>query len=199
MFKRPELKNVIKKLKSVKNEICVIYDPVLVNAWKTLNNRYKDQRINVDERTMCSKNSVQLTSMYLNAQNAPNITDQKMSNLCVYFATVSAVCYEMKKIFGNLKSTAVNMDSMNFFHFFIPAGKSIDELFKQKKFSYQFRQYSHQFSNRYRRENFPNALSFEIMLTVLISCVSPRALSGLVKTINIPYRIKGCFSYFNKQ
>ena len=162
-------------------------DSSVQNNWETLHTRMKNQEINVDERTMGSRDMVkELSSMNLNAKNAANITEgtglhsQKISNLCVYFATMSAVRYELKKVFENSKSTDVNMD--NKYGFIpIPAGKSIDELFEEKEF---------QFENFFNNEiiPFPNALSFERMLSVLLGCVSPRALSGLVKTINIHFR-----------
>lgn len=144
-------------------------------AWETLYTRINIQRISVDERTMSSIDMIkELTLMNLNAQNTKNITDgtglhfQKLSNLCVYFATMSAVRHEMKKIFGNL--TSFDVDSI------IPAGKSINELFKEKEF---------QFNDGYEIHKISNPLIFEIMLSVLLGCVSPRALSGLVKTNNL--------------
>ena len=171
--------DVVRKIESVKSD--VMSDPSVQTAWGTLRTRTHTQRISVHERTMCSRDLVkELTQMDLNAQNGPNITGgtglhfQKMSNLCVYFATMSSVRHEMKKIFENSTSMAVNIR-----YWFpkkelisIPAGKSIDELFKEKEF---------RFLDPYgNRAKFPNALSFERMLSVLLGCVSPRALSGLV-------------------
>ena len=161
-------------------------DPFAQTAWKILHTRINNQRIKVDERTMGSRDLVEeLTSMNLNAENPPNITDgtashfQKISNLCVYFATMSVVRHEMKKIFENLTSTAVNLDNEYGSEYPtdkksipIPAGKNIDELFKEKEFLFL-------------ATTFQNALSFERMLSVLLGCVSPRPLSGLVKAINI--------------
>ena len=157
-------------------------DPSMQTAWETLHTRISNQKISVDERTMGSRDMVkELTLMDLNAQNAPNITNetglhfQKMSNLCVCFATMSAVRHEMKKIIGNSTSTAVNIDRRNRsspYSIPIPAGQSIDELFKETEF---------QFSDSGNEiDTFQNALSFERMLSVLLGCVSPRALSGLV-------------------
>ena len=164
-------------------------DPSMQTAWETLHTRTNNQKISVDERTMGSRDMVkELTLMNLNAQNAPNITDgtglhfQKMSNLCVYFATVSAIRHEMKKIIGNLISTAINMENKyeEFSEFKkmvpIPASRSIDELFIEKEF--QFVDHGYEISIQ-------NALSFEGMLSVLLGCVSPRALSGLVENLNI--------------
>ena len=137
-------------------------------AWETVNNRIgSNNPFSVDERTMGSRDLVkELTQINLDAQNPQNITqgtllhDQKMSNLCVYFATLSALRHEIKNIFNNLISKAVDTFVVGVRQVSIPAGKSIDELLKEKEFS-----------------GYPNALSFERMLSVLLGCVSPRALS----------------------
>ena len=178
--KRPDVESVIIRIESVKAN--VLSDPSVDTAWETLNTRINSRTISVDERTMGSRDMIkELSSMNLDAQNAPNITDstglhfQKMSNLCVYFATMSAVRHEMRKILENSTSTAVNMRNGYFKSVRlipIPAGKSIDELLKEKTF-------------QGIKENFPNALCFERMLAVLLGCVSPRALSGLVNPSNI--------------
>ena len=178
------MQDVINKIGSVKNS--VMSDLSSQCAWETLNTRITNQRISVDERTMGSRDLVkELTLMDLNARNAPNITDgtalhfQKMSNLCVYFTTMSAVRHEMKKIFGNLASKPVNMGtelvrSIDKVLIPIPTGRSIDELFKETEFQFEY-----YIDNEI--VTFPNALSFERMLAVLLGCVSPRALSELVK------------------
>ena len=135
-------------------------------AWEAFNIQISlNNSFSIDERTMGSRDMVkELTEMNLDAQNPQNITQgtllhhQKMSNLCVYFATLSSLRHEMKNLFNNLISTAVNS---NFSKVSIQAGKSIDELFKEKKFHGR-----------------PNALSFERMLSLVLGCVSPRALSG---------------------
>ena len=157
-------------------------DSNVQTTWKTLNTRINTQRTRLDERTMSSRDLLkELTLLDLNARNDQFITDetglhyQKMSNLCVYFATMSAVRHEMKKMFQNLTSTAINMNNglpsdNELRQIPIPAGKSIDQLFSIKIFS-EF----------YKRKKIPNALSFERMLSVLVGCVSPRPLSGLVK------------------
>ena len=153
--------------------------PNVQAIWENLNTRVNTQRINVDERTMSSRDLVkELTLLDLNAQNGLFITDetglhfQKMSNLCVYFAPTSAVRHEMKKIFKNSTSTVNGLPENELRQIPIPAGKSIDQLFSIKEFL-EFKS----------QKKIPNALSFERMLSVLLGCVSPRPLSGLVKTI----------------
>ena len=110
---------------------------------------------------------------------------QKESNLCVYFATMSVIRHEMKKIFKDSTSTAINMHNEYPYDkesIVIPAGKSIDELFKGEEFQFVD-------SAVNEIEKFPNALSYERMLSVLLGCVSPRALSGMIKTLNIHFKI----------
>ena len=187
------MSDVISKIESVKSN--VMSDSTVQTAWETLhtrmNNHGYNQRISVDERTMGSRDMVkELTEMNLNSQNAPNITDgtclhfQKMSNLCVYFATMSAVRHEMKEILRNSTSTGININIIGYptdtGAIPIPAGKSIDEIFEEKEF---------QFEDHYGRiEKFQNALSFEIMLSLVLGCVSPRPLSGLVKPLTIQFK-----------
>ena len=194
---RPVLQTVITKLESVKSN--VMSDLNVQTAWETLNTRISTQRISVDERTMSSRDLVkELTLLDLNAQNGLVITNetglhyQKMSNLCVYFATTSAVRHEMKTMFQNLTSTDINTghyefpSDNDFREILIPAGKSIDQLFSIKEFL-----------EIYRQKKIPNALSFERMLSVLLGCVSPRPLSGLVKYYHRYYVIyyKDYFPY----
>ena len=151
-------------------------------AWESLNTQIcSDTSFSVDERTMGSRDLVkELTQINLNAQNPQNITHgtvlhfQKMSNLCVYLATLSALRHEIKNLFENL-SSAVNFGpDMEQYLVSIPSGKSIDELLKEKGFDYP---------EGYGRK-IPNALSFERMLSVLLGCVSPRALSGKGQKLN---------------
>ena len=182
--------DVISKIESVKDS--VMSDPSVKTAWETLHSRINNQRFNVDERTMTSINMVnELTRMNLNAQNAPitagtGLHYQKRSELCTQFATISAVRHEMKKIIGNLKSKGVNMDKIDPYSsllILIPAGKSIDELFKENEFEFSTTVFNS--DGRNVMEKFPNALSFERMLSVFLGCVSPKSLSGLVKTLKI--------------
>ena len=180
------MNTVIKKIEFVKSN--VMSDPSVQSAWANLHTKISNQKISVDESTMASRDMVkELTLMNLNAHPAQHITDgtvlhyQKMSNLCVYFATMSAVRHEMKKIFENSTSTAINMPAdgspPDRELIAISAGKSIDELFKKEEIH---------FVDAFRKiQKFQNALSFETMLSVLLGCVSPRPLSALVKSINI--------------
>ena len=152
-------------------------------AWESLNAKICfNTSFSVDERTMGSRDLVkELTEINLDAQNSQNITNgtflhfQKMSNLCVYLATLSALRHEIKNVFKNLSSVAVNFGSeRKLVLVSIPSGKSIDELLKEKGFDYP---------EGYGRK-IPNALSFERMLSVLLGCVSPRALSGKGQKLN---------------
>ena len=124
---------------------------------------------------MSSRNLVnELTQINLDAQKTLNITQgtllhhQKISNLCVYFAILSALRHEMKNFFKNLISISVQSYARErILQVSIPARNLIDELLKEKEFH-----------DLYSNATKPNALSFERMLSVLLGCVSPRALSG---------------------
>ena len=173
--KRLKLEDILSRLNSIK--IAIEGNNSVQQAWESLNTQIgSNTTFSVDERTMGSRDLVkELTQINLDAQNPQNITQgtilhfQKMSNLCVYFAILSALRHELKSLFKNLSSLAVNFGrDMKEYQISIPAGKSIDELLKEKAFDHP----SH--ANR----KIPNALSFERMLSVLLGCVSPRALSG---------------------
>ena len=174
--KKPVLRGVRSRLNSIKKE--VQRSNSVQQAWESLNSQIgSNNAFSVDERTMGSRDLVkELTQINLDAQNQLNIThgtglhDQKLSNLCVYFATLSALRHEIKNLFNNLSSMAVNFGpDMRISLVSIPAGKSIDELFKEKEFD---------IPSLYSSAKIPNALSFERMLSVLLGCVSPKALSG---------------------
>ena len=188
---RPNVQIAIDKIESVKSN--VMSDSNVQNAWKNLHTRINNRNISVGRNTMAVRDLVEeVTLVDLNARNItdPNITDetglhvQKMSNLCTQFAIMSAVRHEMKKIIKKSKSTAVNM--LNGFptdnvSIPIPARKLIDELFQENEFQF--------LNSQIEIVDYPNALSFERMLSVLLGCVSPRPLSGLVKTFNIHFEI----------
>ena len=189
---RPNVQNVIEKIESVKSNVMCGDVCAVQNAWETVHTEIGNKKISVDKNTMGTRNLVEdVASMDLNARDAPNIPYltafhlQKVSNLCVQFAEMSAVRHEMKKIIKNSESTAVNM--LNEFptdkeKIPIPADKLINQLFEEKEF-----EFVDPVSNK--KENFPNALNFESMLSVLLGCVSPRPLSGLVKTFKIHFEI----------
>ena len=99
-----------------------------------------------------------------------------------FTSRLSALRHEIKNIFNNLISKAVYTFVVGVRQVSIPAGKSIDELFKGEEFQFVD-------SAVNEIEKFPNALSYERMLSVLLGCVSPRALSGMIKTLNIHFKI----------
>ena len=175
---RLKLESILSRLNSIK--VDVQGNNSVQQAWETLNIQMSsDNRFNVDERTMGSRNLVkELTQINLDAQNTINITQgtnlhhQKISNLCVYFAILSALRHEIKNLFKNLISNSVQSygrgsGRRRILQASIPARKSIDELLKEKEFR-----------DLHSKAKIPNALSFERMLSVLLGCVSPRALSG---------------------
>ena len=161
-----KIEDILSRLNSIK--IGVLGNNSVQEAWECLNTQIHfdaTSSFTVDKGTMGSRNLVkQLTQMNLNARNPKNIThgtllhDQKISNLCVYFAILSAVRHEMKSHFIGLISNYVWSESIESS---IPRGKSIDELLEVKVINGR-----------------PTALSYELMLSMMLGCVSPRALSG---------------------
>ena len=152
-IKRLKLEDILSRLNSIKND--VEGNNSLQKAWESLHTKIgSDTSFSVDERTMGARDLVkELTQINLDAQNPHNITQgtrfhsQEMSNLCVYFATLSALRHEIKKLFNNLVSEDGNFrDGLR--KVSIPAGKSIDELLREKEFVHDGRKV-------------PNALSFE--------------------------------------
>ena len=192
--KRLNLEDILSKLSSIKNDFRG--NNSVQQALETLNTKIdSDTSFSVEERTMGSRDLVkELTKLNLDAQNPQNITqgtflhDQKMSNLCVYFAILSALRHEIKNMLNNLISKAVNFEPYTGTKktlVAIPAGKSIDELLKEKNFA-------HPRGSSYG--NVPNALSFVRMLSVLLGCVSPKALSGKGRNL---YTELNCFKSRN--
>ena len=92
--KRLQLEDILSRLNSIK--FVVEGNNSVQQAWETLNTKIcSDTSFSVDERTMGSRDLVkELTQINLDARNPQNITrgtilhDQKMSNLCVYFAII---------------------------------------------------------------------------------------------------------------
>ena len=132
--------------------------------WKSFHCLIKiPDEFKVDERTQCSRDLFkELTKLTLTAKSSQMVTggtklhDQKDTNLCAYFATMSALRHQLRKTIGNQKS-GKDPSKKNYWE--EPekyAGLEIDEYLKRKD----------------REEK-----RFERDLAVMIGCVSPRALS----------------------
>ena len=144
-------------------------------AWENLNDVIRSLTIiELDERTPSSRDLLvvkELCLLNLDAETTQKITNgtplhfQKMSNLCVYFATLSAFRHEIKNLFNNLISEGINESRKNPAEVFIPAGKKIYDLLVQREFDDPANPSS----------KIPNSLSFERMFMTLIGCVSPQS------------------------
>ena len=142
-------------------------DPKIEAEWKSFHSLIKvPAEFKVDERTQCSRDLFkELTQVTLKAKSGQMVTggtklhDQKVTNLCAYFATMSALRHQLRKAVASEKSK-IDTSKID------PAkakkyeGLKIDEYLKRKD----------QDEKRFERD-----------LAVMIGCVCPRALSGRCK------------------
>ena len=104
--------------------------------------------------------------MNLNAKSGQMVTggtklhDQKDTNLCAYFATMSALRHQLRKIFGTEKSGKDPSINIDFGQPEKYAGLEIKDYLKRRD----------EDENRFERD-----------LSVMIGCVSPRSLSARFK------------------
>ena len=107
---RPVIQNVLKKLKAT--TVLIAKDPKIEDDWKSFHSFIKvPAEFKVDERTQCSQDLLkELTQISLKANNGQMVTggtklhDQNDTNLCAYFATMSALRQQLKKIVGSEKT-----------------------------------------------------------------------------------------------
>ena len=131
-------------------------DPRIESGWKSFHSRIKlPAGFKVDERTQCSRDLFkELTQVSLKAKSGQMVTggtklhDQIDTNLCAYFATMSALRHQLRKAVANKKS------GRNTWPY---AGLEINEYLEPRD----------------RDEK-----RFERDLAVMIGCVCPRALSA---------------------
>ena len=87
-------------------------DPKIEADWKSFHCLIKiPDEFKVDERTQCSRDLFkELTKLTLKAKSGHMVTgdtklhDQKDTNLCAYFATMSALRHQLRKVVGKEKS-----------------------------------------------------------------------------------------------
>ena len=120
----------------------------------------------VDERTHSSRDLYkEITQMNLNAKSGQMVTggtklhDQKDTNFCAYFATMSALRHQLRKIVGSEIS-----------------GKD-----KSKKNWQEPEKYAGLKIKEYLDRRDADEKRFERDLSVMIGCVSPRSLSAWFK------------------
>ena len=169
--KRPVIKDVLKIFEATK--ALISNNPKIEAEWKSFHSLIKvPAHFKVDERTQCSRDLFQeLTQLTLKVKSGQMVTggtklhDQKDTNLCAYFATMSALRHQLRKAVGTDKSgidyNSAWQERKKY------AGLEIDEYLKRRD----------QDEKRFERD-----------LAVMIGCVCPRALSARFKIIF--YQIK---------
>ena len=120
----------------------------------------------VDERTLSSRDLYkEITQMNLKAKSGQMVTggtqlhDQKDTNFCAYFATMSALRHQLKKFVGT----------------------EISGLDYSKEFIFQQEEYAGLGIKEYLERRDKNEKRFERDLSVMIGCVSPRSLAARFK------------------
>ena len=99
-------------------EALVLNDAKIESDWKSFHYLIKvPAHLKVDERTQCSRDVFkEITQVNLKAKSGRMVTggtklhDQKDTNLCAYFATMSALRHQLRKAIGNEKSGSETFD-----------------------------------------------------------------------------------------
>ena len=186
---RPTINDVLKILQST--AILISTNPRIEADWKSFHSLIKvPAEFKVDGRTQCSRDVFyEITQVSLKAKSGQMVTGgtklhvQKDTNLCAYFATMSALRHQLKKIIGSQKSGEDNStyDDMILSY----------EIYDENLFNYKNEAESA--GGILEPENLPELLfkenlnrkdrdkRFERELAVMIGCVCPRALSAKFK------------------
>ena len=182
--KRPELRRSDEILKVLESLAAKIQnDPNIEADWQSFNSLEVSAEFKVDERTLSSRDLFQeITQMNLNAKSGQMATggtklhDQKDTNFCAYFATMSALRHQLRKTVGTEIS-----------------GKDTSKYGKDDQEKYAGLEIKEYLKRRDEDEK-----RFERDLSVMIGCVSPRSLSARFKitfknilTLKKLLRIKG--------
>ena len=142
--------------------------PEIEADWKSFHSLIKvPAEFKVDEQTQCSRDVLkELTHLSLKAKSGQMVTggtkvhDQKDTNLCAYFATMSALRHQLRKAVGSEKS---GKDALYDLYNDRYEGLEINEYLNRKD----------EYKQRFERD-----------LAVMIGCVCPRALSARFKSIS---------------
>ena len=164
---RPVIRNVLEKLKAT--TALISNNPKIEADWKSFHSLIKvPDEFKVDERTQCSQDLLkELTQISLKAKSGQMVTggtklhDQNDTNLCAYFATMSALRHQLRKTIGTKKSGKDN---------------------SKKHYSEQ-QKYAELKIDQYLNRKDQDEKRFERDLAVMIGCVCPRALSARLKII----------------
>ena len=158
--KRPGVADILKVLESTAEIIS--NDPKIESDWKSFHSLIKvPAEFKVDERTQCSRDLFkELTQVSLKAKSGQMVTGgtklhvQKDTNLCAYFATMSALRHQLRKAAASKRDIRLS-DVPRY-----TAELEIDEYMERRDL----------YEKRFERD-----------LAVMIGCVCPRALSARFK------------------
>ena len=158
---RPIVDDVLKAVEAT--EALISNNPQIEADWKSFHSLIKiHAEFKVDKRTQCSRDVFnEISQITLKAKSGEMITggtklhDQKDTNLCAFFATMSALRHQLRRTVGNEKSG--------------------------NRTSYRYRKYAGLKIDEYLKRWDKDEKRFERDLAVMIGCVCPRALSARFK------------------
>ena len=174
-FNRPTITGVLKILEST--AVLISTDPQIESDWKSFHSLIKvPDEFKVDEKTQCSRDLFkELTQVSLKAKSGQMVTggtnlhDQKDTNLCAYFATMSALRHQLKKTVG-IEISGIDASKINTYE--------TSEYWKEpKERESEAKKYAELEIDEYLKRRDKNEKRFERDLAVMIGCVCPRALS----------------------
>ena len=147
----------------------VLNDAKIEADWRSFHSMIKvPADFSIDERTQCSLDVFkEITQINLKARSGKMVTGgtklhvQKDTNLCAYFATMSVLRHQLRKLVGSEKSGKDNSEE-NLHQPKKYMGLQIEEFMSRKD----------QDEKRFERD-----------LAVMIGCVCPRALSARFKIL----------------
>ena len=157
-------------------EALVLNDAKIESDWKSFHYLIKvPAHLKVDERTQCSRDVFkEIRQVTLKAKSGQMVTrgtklhDQKDTNLCAYFATMSALRHQFRKAVGNEIS---GIDALKIY----PRQTSEDAKSRQEK---EAKKYAGLEIEEYLEQRDKDEKRFERDMAVMIGCVCPRALSA---------------------
>ena len=157
-------------------------DPKIEADWKSFHSLVKvPAEFKVDEWTQCSQDLLkELTQISLKAKSGQMVTggtklhDQNDTNLCAYFATMSALRHQLRKAVGN-EISRIDTSKID------PRWTWEDEKRRQEK---EAKKYAGLEIVEYLEQKDKDEKRFERDLAVMIGCVCPRALSARFKIIS---------------
>ena len=175
MYKSDKILNVLESLARK-----IETDSKIEDDWQLFHSLIEvPAEFKVDERTLLSRNLFkEVTQMNLKAQSGQMATggtklhDQKDTNFCAYFATMSALRHQLRKITGSEKSG--NHTSSIY-------GRSEHSTYWRETQDKEAQKYAGLEIKEYLERRDEDEKRFERDLSVMIGCVSPRSLSARFK------------------